>query len=154
MTVLAGRWYLGGPMTNLPQQNFPAFDAAAHDLRGRFLPDDFVLISPAELDDEATREDALADKTGKQYDTPEASRWGEFLARDVQLLADGNIDGMIVLPGWQRSRGARLESFIVAGLMGKPILRYPTLDPVHWLSLMLAWVGPLMDHDRPTASTK
>jgi hypothetical protein len=119
------RVYVAGPMTHVPQFNFPAFDDAAADLRARGID----VTSPAELDDEEVRRAALASPDGAPGSgSPNGETWGDFLARDVKLIAD-DVDGIVVLDGWERSRGARLETF-VARLSGKPILRYPTLQPV------------------------
>ena len=37
--------------------------------------------------------------------------WGDFLSRDVKLIAD-TVGGIIFLPNWEQSRGARLEAFV------------------------------------------
>ena len=100
------RCYIAGPMTGLPQSNFPAFDAAAAALRDR----GYEVVSPAELDNPEDRAIALAD-------LPPRKTWGDFLARDVKLIADGGIEAIVLLPDWQTSRGAKLEAFI--GLLGK-----------------------------------
>jgi hypothetical protein len=99
------KWYLAGKMTGIPQHNIPAFDAAATRLRE--LGHD--ITSPAELDDPATRAAALASPDGSPLDTNET--WGDFLARGVKLIAD-RVDGIIFLPAWDTSRGARLEAFV------------------------------------------
>jgi hypothetical protein len=96
--------YIAGPMTGLPQNNFPAFDAAAKQLRSAGSE----VVSPAELDDPEDRELALADK-------PATKTWGDFLARDVKLIADSDIEAIVLLPNWQKSRGARLE--VCVGLL-------------------------------------
>lgn len=112
-------YYLGGPMTGYPQFNFPAFDRAAERLRKH----GYDIISPAELDDEATRESALASADGKPGSgSHNGETWGDFLARDVKLIAD-KVDGAIFLDGWEKSKGARLEA-LVCVLKGKPVYRY------------------------------
>ena len=93
--------YIAGPMTGLPQNNFPAFDAAAAVLRAQ----GHEVISPAELDDPEDRELALNDQ-------PATKTWGDFLARDVKLIADAGIEAIVLLPGWEKSRGARLEATV------------------------------------------
>ena len=98
-------YYLAGQMSGLPLSNFPLFDRVARLLR----KDGYTIVSPSELDDETVREGTLA---GKTYE----GRWGEFLSRDVKIVAD-DVQGLILLPGWENSRGARLEVFV--GLLTK-----------------------------------
>lgn len=130
------KYYVAGPMTGYPQFNYPAFDRAAKDLRQR----GFEVVSPAELDDEITRAAALLSSDGAPgTGSTNGETWGDFLARDVKLVADV-IDGIVVLPGWQNSKGARLETFI-AFLCSKPIYHYPTLNKVRKTALAKAWLG-------------
>lgn len=98
--------YIAGPMSGLPQFNFPAFYAAAKTLRAM----NFEVVSPAELDDEEDAGVAMASSTGNPNDAKRS--WGDFLARDVKLLADGDIKGIVFLPDWCKSRGARLEATV------------------------------------------
>ncbi len=101
--------YIAGPMTGHPQFNFPAFDLTAVFLRqsGR------EVVSPAELDDPEDRAAALASPDGHMHGGHHMNKtWGDFLARDVKLIADGGIQAIVVLPGWETSRGARLETFV------------------------------------------
>ncbi|MDE2106445.1 MAG: DUF4406 domain-containing protein [Patescibacteria group bacterium] len=108
------RFYLCGPMSGIPQFNIPMFDRIAARCRA-FYEDE--IVSPAELDDPETRKAALASPDGAPGSgSANGQTWGDFLARDVKLVAD-TIDGIIVLPGWERSRGARLEVFV--GLLCK-----------------------------------
>jgi hypothetical protein len=135
---MTGRWYLAGPMTGIPAFNFPAFDLAAADLRAQGID----IVSPAELDDPETRRLNMASPDGRENGY--GPTYADFLARDVRLLGSGDIDGVIVLPGWSRSRGARLETFIIGGLDGKPVLGYPSMEPVHPLMLMVAWADTVL----------
>lgn len=112
-----GKFYLAGPMSGYPQFNFPLFISAAADLRAR----GYEIVSPAELDAEnGIDKEAMASTDG------DASRlsqtWGDMLARDVKIVAD-QVDGIILLPGWEKSRGARLETF-VAVLSGHKFYEY------------------------------
>lgn len=133
------RIYLAGPMTGIPQFNFPAFDAAAADLRDR----GFDVISPAELDRPETRAAALASEDGSPgTGTTSGETWGDFLARDVKLIADAGLEAIVVLPGWSGSRGARLETFIASALNAIPVYAYPTLTPVGRSVLNMAWCKP------------
>ena len=115
--------YLAGPMTGIPQFNFPAFDEAASNLRMVLGGDGVDVVSPAEIDDPATRAAALASKDGAPGSgTTSGETWGDFLSRDVKLVAD-EVDAIMVLPGWEDSKGARLEVF-VARSVGKPVYDY------------------------------
>lgn len=79
------RIYLSGPMTGLPELNFPAFDAEAARLRAL----GFDVVNPAEIN----RNQALD--------------WHTCLRADIRALCD--CDTLALLPGWQRSTGAHLE---------------------------------------------
>lgn len=138
MTIVKTQaWYVAGPMTGLPQFNFPAFDAASADLRER----GYDVVSPAELDDEDTRAAALASPDGAPgTGSSNGETWGDYLARDLKLVADV-VDGIAVLPGWDKSSGARTETFM-AHVCRKPITIYPTLHPTDRFLLAKAWLGP------------
>lgn len=114
------RFYIAGPMTGIPQFNFPAFDVAAASLRAA----GYLVVSPVELDDPSSRSAALANETGdpEQYNADTGETWGDLLARDVKLIAD-EVSGVVALEGWEDSRGARLEVF-VARTCGKPVYSY------------------------------
>lgn len=115
--------YLAGPMTGRPQFNFPAFDAAAAELRERGIE----VVSPAEMDSPEVREAALASPDGAPDSAP--GEWADFLARDIQMVCDPSVEAVVVLPGWEASKGATFETD-VARRLGKPVLAYPDLEPV------------------------
>ena len=116
------RFYLAGPMTGIPQFNIPAFDDAASRLRA----DGFDITSPAELDSAEMRRLAMLSPDGAMCDVLSEGTWGDCLARDVKMIAD-ELDVIILLPGWEKSRGANLEAFV--GLMcGKKFFTYSTLS--------------------------
>jgi hypothetical protein len=94
------KWYLAGPMSGYDQQNFPLFDRVAKTLREQ----GYDIVSPAELDSPEERAIALANARS-------ASTWGDFLSRDVKIIAD-QVQGIIFLPDWSMSRGARLEATV------------------------------------------
>lgn len=113
------KYYLAGPMTNRPQFNYPLFDLASTLLRRQ----GYDVTSPAEMDEPHVREAALLSKDGSSKDFGkvlelagrEQETWGDFLARDVKLIAD-ELNAIILLPGWQTSKGARLEAFVAINL--------------------------------------
>lgn len=106
------RIYLAGPMSGYPQFNFPAFYEAAKALRAL----GFDVISPAEMDAEiGIDKQAMASTNGDVSALTQT--WGDLLARDVKLIADGGIQGIVFLPAWMNSRGARLEATV--GLLQK-----------------------------------
>lgn len=106
------KFYLAGPMSGIPQFNFPLFLRVAASLRAQ----GYEIVSPAEIDDEVDKNAAIQStdgnpdkRTGKLCND---KTWGDFLARDVKLLADGGIGGIIFLPGWEKSSGAKLEATV------------------------------------------
>lgn len=112
--------YICGPMSGLPQFNIPLFDTTAAELR----EENFEVVSPAELDSPEMRAFAIASPDGQMPADGKIAgeSWGDVLARDVRLIHN-EIDGIVVLPGWHKSRGARLECF-VGLLTGKQFFRY------------------------------
>jgi nucleoside 2-deoxyribosyltransferase len=76
--------YLAGPMSGYPELNFPAFHAEAARLRGL----GYEVVNPAELN-------------------PNSSDWLECMRIDIRELV--TCDGVAVMPGWRKSKGASLE---------------------------------------------
>jgi hypothetical protein len=103
------KYYLAGPMSGHPQFNYPLFDSVSAALRERGLD----ITSPAEMDIDEVREAAMKNMTGKMDENNAVSgeTWGDFLARDVKLIAD-ELNAIILLPEWETSKGARLEAFV------------------------------------------
>jgi hypothetical protein len=92
------RIYIAGPMTGLPELNFPAFAAEAARLRAEGQE----VVSPAELNE------------GLEHEGYEAC-----LRRDIAQLV--TCDAVQLLRGWESSRGARLE-WMVAERCGLLVL--------------------------------
>ncbi len=127
-------YYLAGPMTGIPQFNFPAFEEATQKLRGLGLN----IISPHETDTDAVKKIAWASADGQldEHDKIGGETWGDMLARDVKMIAD-EIDGLFVLARWYKSKGARLEVF-VALCARKPVYAYKCMNHIgdmNWASL-------------------
>lgn len=77
--------YISGPMSDLPDLNFPAFHEAAHKLRAL----GHRVINPAEIN------------TGGEL------TWQQCMRADIRALCDCHV--LALLPGWERSKGAHLE---------------------------------------------
>ena len=90
--------YLSGPMTGLPDYNYPAFNAMAAQLRRH----GFTVVNPAELN----------------ADRPDGAVWSDYLRRDIAALM--GCTHIVLLPGWKNSRGARIEVSL-AGDLGMSI---------------------------------
>lgn len=113
------RLYLAGPMTGIPKFNFPRFIEVATKLRAA----GHTIVSPNELDSEAVREAAMASPDGSMSGGMVAGEtWGQILARDVRIVAD-QCDGVVLLEGWEHSRGACLESYVNM-LCNRPVYLY------------------------------
>ena len=99
--------YLAGPMTGIPEFNFPAFDAAAVKLRDL----GYVVFNPADND----RDKYGFDPTGMTSleEVAEVAAHGldrrKVLADDLAWICT-EADVVCVLPRWHRSSGARAEA--------------------------------------------
>lgn len=100
--------YIAGPMTNMPQFNVPLFDRVAAELRQK----GYEVVSPAELDSSTMRQAALESHDGNLAELEKTTKetWGHVLARDVLVLSDHGIEGIVLLPDWYKSRGVTLEA--------------------------------------------
>jgi hypothetical protein len=102
--------YLAGPMSGIPQFNYPLFLDGAEYMRNH----GFDVYCPAEMDSPEAQKAALASETGSFAELRAGGceeTWGDFLREDVKIIAD-DVDGVVLLPGWAKSRGARLEAFV------------------------------------------
>jgi hypothetical protein len=88
--------YISGPMTGLPELNFPAFNAAAAQLRSL----GYGVVNPAE------------------FGEGEGKTWADYMRKDIKALMD--CTHVAVLPGWENSKGARVEVYL-AGQLGMPV---------------------------------
>jgi hypothetical protein len=88
---------VSGPMTGIPDLNYPLFNAVAQRLRNIGC----TVENPAE--------------NNPAMDDPEWSDWMRLSL--TQLM---RCDAVMMLPGWWRSKGARIE-WAVAKLLGIPV---------------------------------
>lgn len=113
-------YYLGGPMTGIPQFNFPEFQRVAARLRAGGMN----IVSPAELDDPETEAAALASLDGAPGSgAANGEAYEDFLGRDLIIVSLPTCVGMICMPGWHNSRGARGESWVISYLK-KRLMEY------------------------------
>lgn len=85
MTIKLYRLYLSGPMTSMPELNFPAFNRAARALRR----EGYEVVNPAEIN------------VGTTLD------WHACMRADIKALCD--CDMLVLLADWEHSQGAHLE---------------------------------------------
>ena len=85
--------YIAGPMSNLPDLNYPAFHTAAAQLRRA----GFTVLNPAESD------------------APNANpSWADWMRLAIAQVIQA--DGIALLPGWRESRGAQVENELAKDL--------------------------------------
>jgi hypothetical protein len=120
--------YLAGPMRGYPNFNFEAFDRAAK--RGRSLGHE--IISPAEMDraigfNEKGKDGKVNERGHSELITLDFMR--KAAERDFKVIVLDKCDAVAVLPGWERSRGAKAEAAI-AEWIGLPLLDARTFEPL------------------------
>lgn len=86
------RVYVAGPMTGIPDYNFPAFNAAASMLRAK----GWHVENPAE------------------HGIVAGATWADYMHYDLARIA--TCSAIYLLPGWCQSRGAALEVHIASVL--------------------------------------
>ncbi|UCG15324.1 MAG: DUF4406 domain-containing protein [Phycisphaerales bacterium] len=93
MTDIPKRLYLAGPMSGMREYNFPLFNSVARQLRAQ----GHEVFNPAENKDGDTRQ-------------PRSF----YMWLDIPALLES--DAVVVLPGWEKSRGASLEVWLAIDL--------------------------------------
>jgi hypothetical protein len=78
--------YISGPMTGIKDYNYPAFAEAKKYLE----MSGYEILSP--------------------HEAPKLDSWNQHMKYDIKLLCDS--DAIFLLPGWEKSTGARLEKYI------------------------------------------
>jgi len=89
----AHHWYLSGPISGDTKGNIAKFRDASAELRAR----GYKILCPTEVCD-IDKDPSLVGKT-----------WDWFMRRDIEALMADHVGGIILLPGWEQSRGARVE---------------------------------------------
>lgn len=88
------RIYIAGPMTGMPDHNFPAFNAAA----ARYRAAGWEVENPVEI----------GEKFGTWEEVDEDPELVEALF-EAEYQAVVRSDAILLLPGWEDSRGTRVE---------------------------------------------
>lgn len=82
--------YVAGPMTGLPEFNYPAFRAAGEQLSQR----GFNVLLPLHEDT--------------------SQPWEFYMRHALRMVLEA--DGLALLPGWEASKGATLEVHVATAL--------------------------------------
>lgn len=101
--------YLAGPMSGIPEFNFPAFYRAAYLLKQQ----GWVVFNPADKEGET-----LSEASKISGDPVQAQKDG-FNFRDVYLWDVTKViesDAIYMLPGWENSPGARGEHAVAVAM--------------------------------------
>lgn len=95
------KFYLAGPMSGYHELNFPLFNSEAARLRAL----GYDVINPAEID-----------PTNPVFATPaeHLAHWRRCMRADIAALV--TCDGIALLQGWERSKGASLEHHVATEL--------------------------------------
>jgi len=106
--------YIAGPMSHIPDYNFPAFDEAQEKLESQ----GYNVLNPAQMDRDSGF-DPLKDKFEGQIKE-------DVIRRDLDAIM--SVDGIVLLPGWEKSTGACAELGI-ANWRGIQVFFYPSMHP-------------------------
>lgn len=102
-------YYLAGPMSGIPQWNFPMFDRVRDEMRA----EGHEVISPADLDREIGFDPSMMEVTKEFLD--------EAMRRDIDAIM--RVDAMVMLPRWKESTGAKAE-YALARWRHIPVFRW------------------------------
>lgn len=126
--------YVSGPMRGHRNFNFPLFDLAAKLLRKNGID----VFNPAEHDREVYPDIESWDG----FATGDTARCPKFILPDSlrwDFAAILKADGIVLLPGWRNSSGAKAELF-VAEVTGKSVWEIELIDEERFK------LHPVFDH--------
>jgi hypothetical protein len=83
-------YYISGPMTGIVDFNYPLFEKVENYL----ISQGHKVLSP--------------------HKAPKLNGWEEYMRHDIKLLCDCGY--MVMLPGWELSRGACVEKYIAESI--------------------------------------
>jgi Domain of unknown function (DUF4406) len=95
--------YIAGPMRGIKDFNFPAFDAAAAELRAL----GHEVFNPTERDRAVHGDDVNNSPTGDLSDVPQFNL-RDALGDDLAWICR-EADAVVALDGWENSKGATAE---------------------------------------------
>ena len=101
-------FYVCGPMTGIKDYNFPLFDQVAELARKQGLS----IINPTELDREHGIDPVANPGSVERAHAADPNLLQTIVQRDTEVinkLEKDKGDGLILLPGWMKSTGARAE---------------------------------------------
>jgi hypothetical protein len=101
---VAIKLYIAGPMTGIEDFNFPAFNKAADELHAA----GYQVLHTAHPDN-------------LEPEKVKSTSWEQWLRKAIARMMDA--DAIALLPGWQASKGARLEVMVglEVGMQSAPI---------------------------------
>jgi len=101
--------YISGPMRGVPYYNFPAFDEVA----ARFKGYGWLVVNPADLD-RSNGFDPSGLSEDHDWHSTEGLDLRQAFRRDCDAIC--GCDHMVVLPGWEKSKGATAEHALAVAL--------------------------------------
>lgn len=114
------RIYVAGPMTGLPDCNYPAFNDAAKRLREL----GHTVLNPAE------------------NPAPPCGTWQGYMRMALAQLVQ--CEQVVLLPGWSESRGALIERWL-AQVLGMEVVHFADAQMLKQVPLMSAFDAVRLD---------
>lgn len=117
--------YLAGPMRGIKDFNFPAF----HDATRRLREKGHEVFNAAEYEENIFGVGFNKSETGDLRDIAHLD-WDfrKAFFKDCEYITL-TADAVVVLPDWQKSKGATAE-VAIARVIGLPVLDFHTLTPI------------------------
>lgn len=116
--------YVCGPMTGLPDLNYPAFVQA----EAALVAVGYEVLNPARVDQ---HHKALDPDCGCHYDGNEKHTWEWYMDQCLPMVREA--EGLAVLPGWMHSAGAKIEVDLALSEVLIPVASLPTWIARHRL---------------------